>query len=192
MIVGSGKDVDGVQKIEPVGAARQIQGQLVGLGIVAVGVVAFRERSGDECAAVHLSIVGQIEAHLDGVAAMDGIADGIALGLRARLEGNAPFAAKGDGSVAYKHLVERDGLGAGQVGEAEAQHAAAKTHANGIAQREILGVNGLATVGDGGGIAPAGHPFLIVFCHGRCCCLELSPANLALFCQKDEKRGARN
>jgi hypothetical protein len=41
---------------------------------------------------------------------------------------------------------------------------AAERHPDGIAKREVFGIDGLATVGDRSGVAPAGHPFTVV-CH---------------------------
>jgi hypothetical protein len=67
--------------------------------------------------------------------------------------------------MANKDLVECNRLRASEVGKTEAQHAAAETHTDRIAQREVFGIDGLATVGDGGGVSPTGHPFIIVFHH---------------------------
>ena len=67
--------------------------------------------------------------------------------------------------MAYKDLVERNRLSTSEVGKTEAQHAAAETHADGIAQREVFSIDGLAAVGDGGGVSPTSHPFTIVFHH---------------------------
>ena len=51
-----------------------------------------------------------------------------------------------------KNLGKSDGFRTRQVGETEPQHGTAETHSDGIAQRDILGINSLTTVGDGGGI----------------------------------------
>ena len=51
---------------------------------------------------------------------------------------------------------------ADSFGETESQHRATETHADRVTQREVLGIDGLATVGNRGGSAPAGHPFAVV------------------------------
>ena len=156
--------IDGIQEVEPVGGAAQVKGQLVGLGIVTVSVIALGERAGHQRSTVHLGESGQIHAHLYRVATAHGIADGVTLRLRAGHQGDAHLTAEGDGGVADQHLAEHDGLRAREVGEAEPQHAATEAHSDGITQGEVLGIRSLTAVGDGGGGAPAGHPFLFV-CH---------------------------
>ena len=142
--------------------AAEVKRQLVGLGIVAVGIVALGERTGDEGAAVHLRKICQIEADVDGVATVYGIVDGVALRLGAGHEGYADLASKGDGDVADKDLGEGDGFGAREIRKTETQLAAAERHADGVAQREVLGIDGLTAVGDAGGISPTSHPLHVI------------------------------
>ena len=137
-------------------------GALAGVEVVAVGIVALGERSGDEGAAVHLGEACQIEADVDGVATVYGIVDGVALRLGAGHEGYADLASKGDGDVADKDLGEGDGLGAGEVGKTETQLAAVERHADGVSQREVLGIDGLTAIGDAGGISPTSHPLHVI------------------------------
>ena len=107
--------VDGVQEVEPVGVARQVQGQFVCFRKVAIRIVALRQRTGDERSAVHLRKVCQIDADLDGVATTDVIADGIALRLLAWHQRHTAIATKGDGCMTYEHLREGDRFGACQI-----------------------------------------------------------------------------
>ena len=95
---------------------------------------------------------------------MDSIADGVALSLLAWNQGNAGLASEGDGRMTHKDFIEGYGFGTCQIGETEAQHGAAETHTDGITQRQVLGIDGLTTIGNRGGSTPAGHPFAIV-CH---------------------------
>ena len=159
MVIGRCEHIDGIEEVEPVGVAGKVEGQLVGLGKIAIGIEALRQRTGNERAAVHLGVIGQIHAYIDGIATVHGIADGIALGLLSRLQRNAGSATKGYGGVTHKHLREGYRFGACKIGETETQGATGKRHAYGITQRKILGIHGLATVGNRGGVAPAGHPF---------------------------------
>ena len=182
MVLGRGQHVDGIEKVEPVGAPAQVQGQFVGLGKVAVGVVSFREWSGDEGSAVHLGVAFHVQADIDGVAPAYGIGYVVALLLLSGLQGDSLVAAKGDGHVAYEEFVDRDRLGTRQVGEPEAQPAAAEAHPDGIAQGQVLGVDGFAPIGDGGSVAPAGHPLVCSFCHG--CSHSYNGAKLAKLEQK--------
>ena len=138
--------------------AGKVERQLVGLGKIAIGIEAFRQRTGDECAAIHLGEIGQIHAYIHGIATMNGVADGIALNLVTRLQRNADGATKGNGGVTYKHFRKGYGFGACEIGETETQGATCKRHAYRITQGEILGIYGLATVGNRGGITPTGHP----------------------------------
>ena len=164
MVLWCCQHIDGVQEIKPVGVARQGEGQFIGLGIVAIGIIAFGERTCDERSAVHLCESSQIDAHLYGVTTADGIANGITLCLLARHEHNRGLAAEGHRGMTHKDLVECDGLCAGEVRETKAQHATAETHPDGVAQGDVFGIDSLAAVGDGGGIAPTSNPFVIV-CH---------------------------
>jgi hypothetical protein len=78
------------------------------------------------------------------------------------------MAVKGDGCSVHENLVECDWLSTCQVGESKTQHTTIETHPDRIAQRDILGIYGLTTVGDGSGIAPTGHPFGLIshfFCY---------------------------
>ena len=85
MVIGRCKYIDGIKEIEPVGMAGKVEGQLVGLGKIAIGIETFRQRTGDECAAIHLGEIGQIHAYIHGIATMNGVADSIALNFVTRL-----------------------------------------------------------------------------------------------------------
>ena len=143
---------------------RQVDGQFVGLRIVAIGIEALRQRTRHECAAVHLCIIGQIEAHLYRVTTVNRIADSIALRLLTRHQTDFLLTPKRDGRMTNKDLRKRDGFSTSQVRETETQHTAAERHTDGVTQREVLGINGLATVCNRGGIPPTSHPF-VVFSH---------------------------
>ena len=95
--------------------------QFVGLGIVAIGIVPLRKRSGDESAAIHLSVVVHVERHLNGVATVYGITYGVAVGLVAWLQDNALLAAEGNRRTADKDFVKSNRFGTSQIGEPEAQ-----------------------------------------------------------------------
>ena len=165
VMVGSGQHIDGVEEIVPARMAREVEWQFVGIGIVAIGIVALGERTGDERAAIHLGIVGQIEAHIEGIAAIHLDGDGVALLFATRLEGDALLASESDGHMGHEEFGQRDGFGACEVGETEAQHRAAEAHADGITQREVLGIDSLTTVGNRGGSTPAGHPLVVIVGH---------------------------
>ena len=95
--------------------ARQVDGQFVGLGIVAIGIVALRQRTCHEGAAVHLGVVCQIETHLYRVATVNGITDRIALSLLARHQTDFLVTTEGDGRVTYKDFREGDGFRTSEV-----------------------------------------------------------------------------
>ena len=120
MILRRGEHVNGVEEVEPVGVARQVEWQLVGIGIVAIGIGALGQRTGDEGAAIHLGVVGEVETDVDGIAATDGKGDGVALLLGARHQRYTPGTTKGYGGLVDEDLGEGNGLGACEVREAEA------------------------------------------------------------------------
>ena len=57
-------------------------------------------------------------------------------------------AAKGDGGMAYEHLVERDGLGTCEVREAKADLTAVKAHTDRISKGDILCIYRFFTIGN--------------------------------------------
>ena len=65
-------------------------------------------------------------------------------------------------AVGIVALGEGDGLGAGEVGKTETQLAAVERHADGVSQREVLGIDGLTAIGDAGGISPTSHPLHVI------------------------------
>lgn len=161
-----GMDLDGIEEIEPVGLAREVEREGIGIGEIAIGVLTVGQGTCDERPCVHLCEGGEIDADLDGVAGGDGYWQIVGRDLAARLDGHGGFAAEKElvvltlgGDMGDNDFGERDGLSACQVGESEAQAVSAEDHANRVAQRDILGVDSLFAVSDGGGVTPASDPF---------------------------------
>ena len=66
-----GAYLGGVEEVEPVGFAGEVGGEGVGLGIVAIRVLGVRQRACYQCAGVHLGELGEVDAHVEGVARRD-------------------------------------------------------------------------------------------------------------------------
>ena len=166
MVLLLGQDVDGVEKVEPVGVSRQVKRQHLGIGVVTIRELALRQWPRHQRARIHLRITAQVNAYLDDVARIDCQRYLIALHFPARSNVHTSGAIESDGHrsivlhhLRHTHLGECHLLGAREVREAETQLAAAETHSDGISQRDVTCVHRHLAVRYRRGIAPASHPF---------------------------------
>ena len=92
-----GKNVDGIQEVNPVRFARQVVRQRRGFCKIAVAVLAARKRARDCRACVHLREVCEVEAHVESFTRGYVECDFVAQDFFARGDGAAGVPAEGDG-----------------------------------------------------------------------------------------------
>ena len=177
-----GKDVDGVEEVDPVRFAREVVGEACRFREIPVAVLAAGKRARDGRAGVHLREVAEVHAHIESFARGHVERDFVTQDFFARGDSPGSAAAECDrgrrifdrrifclcGILCLRdiRLGNRYGFGSGEVRKVEPELIARKAGAYRVAECQVFCVGGFLAVGDGGGVTPAGHPFRKLFWHG--------------------------